>query len=880
VILQKRDNRRARICQHDRVKHMKTKLYILIILLTGWSAQAQTSNLTSLLQQGLFEEQANRNLEAAISNYQSLAAQFEKDRQLAATAVFRIGECYRMEGKTNEAVAQYQRILRDFSDQAQLATLSRQNLAGLGSTASLPSATLTNSDAENLLQQEIDLIQKQLETQQQQVKVGVMSPDGLVPTQQKLIELKLQLGQLRGSGPGFGKTPAPTDEEEHEIRRIQELIQNSPDLINSGDFPLIHAARNGWLRVATYLLDHGAEVNGSQNGFAALHAAADAGNRAMVDLLLNRGADVNAVAGNSGTPLCLAAKNGFQAVIEVLLAHKADVNASTSENLETPLYLSARQHQPKTIQMLLAAGANPNLENHNGVTALSEAAGSPEIVKLLLNAKADANGGKIDVPLIAAIHARDAASTERLLQAGANPNLKSAIDGIITLPANSPGRRFSGGGGGGGFGSARPLTPLFLAVDTRQLPMVKLLLKYKADPNDTQTDGSPVWFSALADTNILESLLDAGAKADANWRRENEQTPLFSAVVANNAVAVELLLKHGANPNINTADGYTPLTAAAERLADAKVFELLLAYKADPNVRGFQGRTPLEALAIYNGNVDAAMQRRHGELADLLRKHGALDNPPNWNAITVNRPSTGFSKVVFDKETNDWNRFTLLETILNYYVSPTQPFFPVPYRGRQTQAADGLPFPNLARVTIVRPGHGTTNETRISVNLLNSTNGIDCSRDVPLEFGDAVEIPERDHSLAEGPIGLATGQYDAIANCLKGNVQLFVRDQKMELPIIPVQPSSIIVNVLDQPGARKILSSSSDLSRVKISRHNAKTGENREWIVNCSNQPSSDQPSSNQAPNSTPGMSAGNNPTSPPDLWLRDGDIINVPEKP
>src|SRR5215472_1866249 len=48
------------------------------------------------------------------------------------TAIFRLGECYRKLGRTNEAVAQYQRIVREFSDQQTLATLSQQNLAGLG----------------------------------------------------------------------------------------------------------------------------------------------------------------------------------------------------------------------------------------------------------------------------------------------------------------------------------------------------------------------------------------------------------------------------------------------------------------------------------------------------------------------------------------------------------------------------------------------------------------------------------------------------------------------------------------------------------------------------------------------------------------------------
>ena len=140
---------------------MKTKSCILILLVAAASLQAQTNNLTALLQQGLLEEQANHNLDAAIADYQSLALQFDKDRQLAATAIFRLGECYRMQGKTNEAALEYQRILHDFPDQTTLSTLSRQNLTGLGIT-SAEKARPENSDAK-LWDQMKNLPQNQLE---------------------------------------------------------------------------------------------------------------------------------------------------------------------------------------------------------------------------------------------------------------------------------------------------------------------------------------------------------------------------------------------------------------------------------------------------------------------------------------------------------------------------------------------------------------------------------------------------------------------------------------------------------------------------------------------------------------------------------------------
>jgi len=775
----------GQIWQRLLMKLMKTRLCVCILLLAA-AARAQTNSLTTLLQQGLFEEQANRNLDAAIADYQSLAIQFDKDRQIAATAVFRLGECYRTQGKTNEAALQYQRILRDFSDQKALATLSRQNLAGLGATAP--------------------------ETK----------PSGIAVA-----------------------ASAPTDDEEIEIRRIQEMIQNSPDLINglgygSTSAPLIQAALSDHLRVASYLLDHQAKMDvRGDSGDTPLTAAAAHGHRAMVELLLSRGADVNTKGEGGDTALHQAARRGFQGVAEVLLANKADVNARDNSG-DTPLHSAAGNGHAIIVQMLVDAGANPNVEDNNGITPLSYAAksGSPETVRILLAARADPNGGKREAPLLCAIHTQDAASAELLLRNGANPNAK----GIF---AN---------------GNFQP-TPLLLAISENQLPMAQLLLKYKADPNDTQTDGRPLLFSAVDKTDILRALLEAGAKADVRDTIGNSaaRTPLDVAVRLNNAAAVEVLLKHGADPNVRDADGDTALHSAVYRLADRKIFELLLNYKADPNVRINEGPTPLDYLK-QNNNKAAA-----GEIAELLREHGALDHPANWDRIEVRRPAANARFTIFRKGTNDWNRFTLLETILNNYcewgqglgfsparVAPRFTFPGVPWGAIPINSR--IPFPDLSRIIIARPSHDSTNEARIAVNLLNATNGIDCSKDVTLEFGDVVEIPERDHPLGDQPVGLTDSQRDTIVNYLKGIAQLAVRDQKAELPLYPVGDQSTIGVVLGKPEAQKLLLSSSDLSRVKVIRRDPKAGTRREWILDCA--------------------------TSPSNFRLRDGDVIEVPEKP
>src|ERR1035437_1593169 len=111
---------------------LNTCVLLAVLCLLVLPARGATNDLTTAIQRGLFEEEANQNLGAAIQAYQTGAGQFDKDRKLAATAIFRLGECYRKQGNTNDAATQYQRILRDFSDQPTLVTLSRQNLTGMG----------------------------------------------------------------------------------------------------------------------------------------------------------------------------------------------------------------------------------------------------------------------------------------------------------------------------------------------------------------------------------------------------------------------------------------------------------------------------------------------------------------------------------------------------------------------------------------------------------------------------------------------------------------------------------------------------------------------------------------------------------------------------
>src|SRR5207249_4911867 len=183
---------------------------------------------------------------------QSVIDHFDDQRKLGATAVFRLAECYRKQGKTNEAVARYQRVLQDFSDQATLAKLSRENLAVLAPNldtrrADQQTAGEAVQRQKDLLEQELELVEKQLAAKQKQVEVGKANSEDLIPLQREILSLKRQMAALDRSRPDLvtlapaqtsdesaASESAPgTDEEAKEIMRIKEMIRNSPDLINA-----------------------------------------------------------------------------------------------------------------------------------------------------------------------------------------------------------------------------------------------------------------------------------------------------------------------------------------------------------------------------------------------------------------------------------------------------------------------------------------------------------------------------------------------------------------------------------------------------------------------------------------------------------------------
>jgi ankyrin repeat protein len=158
---------------------------------------------------------------------------------------------------------------------------------------------------------------------------------------------------------------------------------------------LMAAAYAGDLEAATWLVEHGADVNArSEAGCTALNGAAVSGNAALVKLLLDHGAEPNVryeepdTIGDFQTPAMNAAWHGHAECLKLLLERGADVNVQGGPFDRTPLLCAATTGSEETVRLLLARGANVHAKDWKGETALHWARlrGETGIVQLLRKA--------------------------------------------------------------------------------------------------------------------------------------------------------------------------------------------------------------------------------------------------------------------------------------------------------------------------------------------------------------------------------------------------------------------------------------------------------------------------------------------------------------
>jgi ankyrin repeat protein len=647
-----------------------------------------------------------------------------------------------------------------------------------------------------------------------------------------------------------------------------------------------------------------------------------------VELLLAKGADPNAEDGDGRTPLSYAVQNHYDTVARVLLAAHANPNAG---RLDLPLATAAFQGDIPALKLLLANGADPNTNS-----TINWNVGRP--------GGQFYQGGKF-TPLFLAVFQRKADAAKELLRCKADPNLPGPNGNPLLYEALSDAPTLKVLLDGGADPNAGPSggTPMLMqAVYDKNQPAVELLLAHHAEVNCTVMDGSTPLQAAAANglKPIAELLLKAGAAVNA--KDENGETPLHAAVGSAQPELAELLLANKADPNAKENGGWTPLHVAVQ-YNHPEIVKLLLANKADPNERNNAGQTPLDLAKSPASSAPGqpprglpgfsvlpgarppgtpplayqwqapgtpapatAQESKPETTVDLLRRYGAVEDLPRLNCIEVRRPSANYSSTAFTKSTNDWNQFTLLDLVGVQcgFLAPS------PQGGGNTDSGGPsswnlgaffnqfrpLPFPDFARLRIRRPAPNLKSWLDQTVDLRPVLESGDCSKDVPLRWGDVVEIPEADHPLNEKWPGFSAVELANLKKCLTRQVEIVISGQATNITLAPQisgvgnekeaasagsatgmsEDAGIIARMMARRGGRptepfivahtpfwlkpvllqsRLVLTSSDLRHVKVTRHDAASGQERQWVVDCSE-------------------------ASPaPDLWLCNGDKIEVPEK-
>ena len=414
------------------------------------------------------------------------------------------------------------------------------------------------------------------------------------------------------------------------IKQIKTLLKQNIDPNTTqatGDTALHLAAYYQHTAVVKTLLKSGANPNSiNRYGISPTYITALNGDAEIMRLLLNAGADTAYLAPTTETLLMIAARTGEPKLIKLLLSRGADVNAREQEFKQSALMLAVRGNHLQAVKLLIDAGADNNAQTRIGPT--------PIFIPPCKGTGCGSEGVGINRGGIPDRGRRDAT------KGGMTPLLYAAREGFTDAAA-----QLIKAGADVELAEANGISPLLMALLNNQLGVANLLLDHGADVNSNDFWGrTPLW-AAVEYRNL-----------DMNNREQDD--PVDNGVQRETLLPViQRLLELGANVNARTREvfpsrkwlyslndvswvdftGQTPFLRAALS-GDVTTMELLLKYGADTNIPTFAGTTPLMAAAGVNWVVAQTYTESEQSLIDaiaLCLEHGADINASNSMGLTA-----------------------------------------------------------------------------------------------------------------------------------------------------------------------------------------------------------------------------------------------------
>ena len=358
-----------------------------------------------------------------------------------------------------------------------------------------------------------------------------------------------------------------------QIDRVENFLKRNPELLNTKN----------------------------ENAMTPLNWAAYKGQKEIVQLLLEAGADVTLGDNENSQPIHNAAVAGHTEVIETLLASGVDIN-SRDNNGMTALHFALSYRQLETAALLLDKGADLNASNHNGFTSLHYAAlgNFTDLINRLVSSDGNINVQSQDgtTPLLFASGRGNFEATTRLLELGANTELandygRTPLLNVVRESGNVEMARLLIEHGADInaldiFGDS----PIVLAAWRGYKAIVNLLLDHNAEvPVDGHRGLQLIRYSAKKGLERLMKKLVTGG-ADLSITGQQGASLLHAAAFGGSAEIVNILLERKLPADQADVFGWTPLHYAAGkgRLA---VCEILIEHGVDINLRTISGLSPL-----------------------------------------------------------------------------------------------------------------------------------------------------------------------------------------------------------------------------------------------------------------------------------------------